>query len=234
MHGGLSKNLILLQAKIVNTLNDILSVKHALLIQYNNPKRAPIYELVRKIIKQRETLVWVNEGYQIAQAVLATRKIKGDIAEVGVYRGGTAKIISHYKGNKKLHLFDTWEGLPQPTKTRDAAIHYKGMFNTPFEEVEAYFAEDKNVFFYKGFFPKETGDAIKTVKFSYVNLDVDLYKDTLACLKFFYPRMNKGAILTSHDYSALPGVYDAFQEFFQDKPEPIIELSGSQALIVKT
>jgi len=45
MNGGLSKNLILLQAKIVNTLNDILSVKHALIIQYNNPKRSPIYEL---------------------------------------------------------------------------------------------------------------------------------------------------------------------------------------------
>jgi O-methyltransferase len=234
MNARLSRHLILLQAKLVDTLNDILSVKHGLIVHYNNPKRAPIYELVRKIIKQRETLVWVNEGYQIAQAVLATQKIKGDIAEVGVYRGGTAKIISHYKGSRKLYLFDTWEGLPQPTKHRDAAIHYKGMFDTPIEEVQAYFAEDKDVFFHKGLFPKETGHTIKNVKFSYVNLDVDLYKDTLACLQFFYPRMSKGAILTSHDYSALPGVYDAFQEFFQDKPEPVIELSGSQALIVKT
>jgi O-methyltransferase len=230
----MNKHFIILQAKILEKLNDMLSVKHALIVQYNSPRRAPIYDLARKIIKQRETLVWVNEGYQIAQAVLATKKIKGDIAEVGVYRGGTGKIISHYKGDKKLHLFDTFVGLPQPTKGKDAAIHYKGMFEASFAEVKAYFAEDKNVFFYKGLFPKETGYAIKNVKFSYVNLDVDLYKDTLACLKIFYPRLNKGAILTSHDYSALPGVYDAFQEFFQDKPEPIIELSGSQALIVKT
>ena len=41
-------------------------------------------------------------------AVKATRKLSGDIAEVGVYRGGSAMIICEAKGNKKLHLFDTF------------------------------------------------------------------------------------------------------------------------------
>jgi len=35
----------------------------------------------------------INEAYQIFMAVKNTRKIKGDIAEVGVYRGGSARII---------------------------------------------------------------------------------------------------------------------------------------------
>ena len=66
-----------------------------------------------------------------------------------------------------------------------------------------------------------------------VHLDVDLYKSTLDCLKFFYPRVNKGGIIISHDYPSVNGVKKAFDEFFKDKPEPIIRVSYNQCLIVK-
>lgn len=96
----------------------------------------------------------------------------------------------------------------------------------------------KNVYFYKGFFPK-TARVLSNKKFSFVHLDVDLYKSTFDALDFFYPRMNLGGIIISHDYStcrnyeSIPGVKKAIVDFFQDKPESIIELIGSQCLIVK-
>lgn len=37
----------------------------------------------------------------------------------------------------------------------------------------------------------------------------------------------------SHDYISIPAVRKAFDDYFKDKPEPIIEMSGSQCLIVK-
>jgi len=37
----------------------------------------------------------------------------------------------------------------------------------------------------------------------------------------------------SHDYVPSDGVRKAFDEFFADKPEPLIEMSGSQVLMVK-
>ncbi len=50
--------------------------------------------------------------------------------------------------------------------------------------------------------------------------------------------MQKGGVIMSHDYVAsdgsITGVKKAFDEFFKNKPEPIIELSGSQCIIVKT
>jgi hypothetical protein len=70
-------------------------------------------------------------------------------------------------------------------------------------------------------------------QFSFVNLDVDLYESTLASLEFFYPRLAKGAILISHDYSTCEGVKRAFDEFFNSRPEPVIALCGSQCLIVR-
>ena len=71
-------------------------------------------------------------------------------------------------------------------------------------------------------------------KFSFVHLDVDLYKSTLDCLKYFYPRVSRGGVIISHDYPNSDGVNKAFDEFFQDKPEIIIEpFATGQCLIVK-
>jgi Macrocin-O-methyltransferase (TylF). len=64
-------------------------------------------------------------------------------------------------------------------------------------------------------------------------LDVDLYQSTLDCLEFFYPRLNPGGIIVTHDYSWAAGVDRAFSEFFMDKPEKPIETIGYQAMVVK-
>jgi O-methyltransferase len=64
-------------------------------------------------------------------------------------------------------------------------------------------------------------------------VDVDLFDGTLAALNWFYPRMQPGGIMITHDYTVLPGPTKAFNEFFADRPEPIIELSGSQCMAIK-
>ncbi len=174
----------------------------------------------------------INEAYQVYMAVKRTGKIKGDIAEVGVYRGGSAKIISEAKGSKALHLFDTFEGLPELSKMDEQDYFHKGEFYASIDEVKDYLKKYRKVNFYKGYFPT-TAKPVKNKKFSFVNLDVDIYESTLSSLKFFYPRMNKGGIIITHDYINAIGVRKAFDDFFKDKVEPIIELSGSQCLIVK-
>jgi hypothetical protein len=65
------------------------------------------------------------------------------------------------------------------------------------------------------------------------DLDVDTYKSTLSCLEFFYPRTSTGGIILSHDYLNAVGVTKAFQEFFEERREPIISLTGKQCLIMK-
>jgi O-methyltransferase len=80
-------------------------------------------------------------------------------------------------------------------------------------------------------FPQSAPD-IDGVRFNLVDLDGDLYAGTLAGLEFFYPRMVPGGIIIAHDYSTLPGVARAFVEFLQEKPEAVIELPTTQAMIV--
>jgi hypothetical protein len=210
----------------------ILSYSNLCIISYNDPERSKVIDLVRKIKNENEMLLGYNEAYQIFMAVKRTEKINGDIAEVGSYVGGSAKLICEAKGNKKLHLFDTFEGLPDLCHIDNPKQFYKGQFSAQLEEVKNYLKKYQNVHFYKGLFPS-TADPVKNKKFSFVHLDLDLYEATLASIKFFYPRMNKGGIMISHDYISAPGVRKAFDDFFKDKPEPIIEMSGSQCLIVK-
>jgi len=206
--------------------------KKDIMLYYNDPDKTKILKLIKQIKNETEMLLSNNEAYQLFKAVKRTTKIKGDIAEVGVYKGGSAKIICEAKVNKTLHLFDTFKGLPNLSKVDDLEQFYKGEYATSFEDVKNYLVKYSKIKFYKGIFPFTT-KSIKNKKFSFVNLDVDIYESTLNCLKFFYPKMNKGGIILSHDYINAPGVRKAFDEFFENRPELIIKLWGSQCMIIK-
>lgn len=210
----------------------VISSRDGDVIFYNDPERLKIMALSKKIRNEQALALTDAEAYQIFMAVKKTAKVNGDIAEVGVWKGGSAKLICEAKGNKTLHLFDTFEGLPDLCETDNPKQFYKGQYLGSFENVKTYLKKYSNVYFYKGLFPS-TAESIKNKRFSFVNLDVDLYQSTLSCLEFFYPRMNMGGVIISHDYIGAPGVKKAFDDFFEEKPEPIIELSGLQCLIVK-
>lgn len=197
---------------------------------YNDPDRSKVFDLINSIKQETVMLLGNSEAYQIYMAAQRTHKVAGDIAEVGVYKGGSAKLICEAKGERPLHLFDTFEGIPEVADI-DHGL-YKGKHAAVFEAVKDYLKGYEAVNFYKGLFPG-TAEPLKDSTFSFVHLDVDTYSSTADCLDFFYPRMNRGGVILSHDYTTRAGVRKAFDEFFGDKPEPIIEMSGSQCLIVK-
>ena len=134
---------------------------------------------------------------------------------------------------KSLHLFDTFEGLPGLTKHDSKKQFNKGEYSAQLEMVKKSLKMYPRVFFYKGYFPATSGP-VSDKKFSFVHLDVDIYESTLSCLTFFYPRMSRGGVIVSHDYPDAVGVKKAFDEFFQDKLEIIVELPlCDQCIVVK-
>jgi hypothetical protein len=219
--------------KFLNKIIDyILLKRNGVIIYYSTPERSNVMRVINNIKKENTLLLAKNEAYQLFMAVKATQKIEEDIAEVGVYRGGSGKLICLAKKNKSLHLFDTFEGLPTPTSLDNTSQFHKGEYKASLESVKNYLKDCPNVEIYKGVFPLTAGP-IKNKKFSLVHLDVDLYESTLNSLKFFYPRMNSGGVIISHDYPDSPGVKKAIVDFTKNKKSPIIEMSGSQCLIVK-
>lgn len=190
---------------------------------------------LRDKINKKSTILQNFDGTRmLAVMSIYAQRIAGDIVEVGCYKGGSAKIICEFKGKKALHLFDTFEGHPVASQFVPDR-HPKGRFAVPLKEVKEYLTDYKEVYFYKGVFPNETSTQIKDKTFSLVHLDLDLAEGIMSSLEFFYPRMNKGGIILIHDYSTylIEDVNKVVDKFFSDKPEPVIQITSRQALIIK-
>lgn len=166
----------------------------------------------------------------IKSLIHKTKYVPGDIAEVGVYKGGTALFIRQLT-NKQLYLFDTFTGMP-PTTTND--IHKQGDFcDTSVEHVDSLLKCYDNYCIYKGTFPQENYEYITQHRFSLVHLDVDIYTSIKQCLEFFAPRMNLGGVIILDDYNEpdCPGAKLAADEYFSNKPQQIQPTIQSQAII---
>ena len=210
------------------TVGTLAQVELAILGGHKQKSRM---EVIRRVRRERESLLSGNEAFMIHSLAVAQRAVGGIMAEVGVFQGCSAKLISLGGQPDELHLFDTFEGLPEPDRAEHTSMR-RGHYAASLEAVRAYLHGRPNLVFHKGLF---TGDAVSCAdrRFSLVHLDVDLKDGTLACLRFFYPRMLPGGVIVSHDYSYLAGVREAFDEFLADRPERVIELPTSQAMLIK-
>jgi hypothetical protein len=190
--------------------------------------------LIKRVRKERRGPL-ADEMFLIHSIATAQSRRPGDFAEVGVYRGGSARVICEAKGDKRLRLFDTFRGLPEDSSAADGGVLRKHSYACSRQNVETYLDRFSNVSYYEGVFPQSIqGDTeLERARFAFVHLDVDLYESTRDCLEFFYPRMVPGGVILTHDYSHLGGVRRAFDEFFADKPEGTIELPTTQCMVVK-
>ena len=179
----------------------------------------------------RESLQSGNEAFMVYSLAKSQSRLDGAMAEVGVYQGVSAKLISMASGNTPLHLFDTFAGLPAP-EVEDGGMLHEGRYAASPGSVQDFLSDCSNISFHPGLFPG-TATPCEDVSFSFVHMDVDLGVSTRDCLAFFYPRMVPGGVILSHDYSYLDGVRNAFDDFCADRLEKPMELPTSQAMLVK-
>lgn len=229
---GTTKLLSIPRGYIRKSLTYYYSSKGIMMYDFKSQGDIGGIDLIRQIKGETEMLLADQEAYLIYITVKKTEKIEGDIAEVGVYKGGSAKLIREAT-KKPMHLFDTFEGLPELCAKDNPRQFQRGNYSTSLESAKSYLKNYSDISFYKGVFPS-TAEPVKNKRFSFVHLDADIYESTLNCLEFFYPRMSRGGVIISHDYPASKGVREAFDEFFEDKPEIIIQpFRTGQCLIVK-
>jgi hypothetical protein len=151
--------------------------------------------------------------------------IEGSVAELGVYRGTTAKILHTLLPGRRLYLFDTFEGFdPRDVPDADRAAGARPFRDTSAEDVARYLGDSPLIVVCQGYFPATAERVPAAERFALVHLDADLYKPTRDALEFFYPRIAPGGLLVLHDYSSMawPGIAEAADRFFADKPEGIV------------
>jgi len=177
-------------------------------------------------------------AFGLAIRRITQEEVPGAFAEVGVYLGSSSKVIHRLAPDRKMYLFDTFEGFP--ADDLKGWEHKCGVdwspetFKSSVELVKRNLGDTRNVLFRKGYFP-DTAKGLEDERFAFVNLDVDLYAPTLSGLEFFYPRMNRGGYIFVHDYNnpeADRGVSQAVDLFFKDKSERIVEVPDAGGTVV--
>jgi len=165
--------------------------------------------------------------------------IKGEFAELGVWRGNTSAVLAWYaeKNNRRMYLFDTFEGFDaRDTVGIDHEKSVAHFSDTSIELVKQTLGTSANACtFVVGRFPDSIRDDVREVNFAVVSVDCDLYEPMKAALDFFYPRMPKGGIFFLHDYSSghWSGAKAAIDEFTRATGEQIVlmpDKSGSAFL----
>ncbi len=141
------------------------------------------------------TLITEDRCYIIYSLCLNCVHLLGDFAECGTYKGGSAYLIANTIkcsiGERKLHLFDTFTGMPNTT-IQGMDDHKPGDFaDTSLDRVAQYLSQFPFVVFHPGFIP-DTFATVKERAFSFVHIDVDIYQTSRDCCEFFYPRLVRG------------------------------------------
>ena len=181
-------------------------------------------------------------------------QIPGAVAELGVYRGDTAWQLNALFPDRKLYLFDTFEGFDARDVEREhadagsveggrSAHAQTGRFSdTSAEAVLRRMPHPEHVIVRQGFFPETAVYEEDGPAFALASLDPDLYAPVLEGLRYFYPRMSPGGMIVVHDYDnkQFEGVKRAVQEFEKellgrgDQPlhmVPLGDLHGSCVIL---
>lgn len=139
--------------------------------------------------------------------------VPGDIVELGVYRGGCSALMARTLPGRRLHLFDTFTGLPpcDPAVDGNSTALEVGRFAVSAEEVLASLPGGTDAVCHVGEFPATCPATLAPIAFAH--LDCDLYWPTLHALRLFYPVLSPGGAIVCDDASngCTPGVLRALE-----------------------
>ena len=194
-------------------------------------KRKRKVDLVPDFVRQSSIELCAEEIYLYG--------IKGNVAELGVYRGDFAAIIHNLFPDRKLYLFDTFEGFDKKDLNVEAKFNYskddQNFSNTSVDSVLKKMSNPQNCIVKKGYFPESATDVEDT--FAFVSIDTDLYNPIYNGLEYFYPRLVKGGYIFIHDFNnkRYLGARQAVVDYCKNHKNPYFPLSDScgSAVIMK-
>ena len=186
----------------------------------------PLFDHVYRVLSRQKSIDLDRGSARVLwDSVHITTGATHPMAEIGVFRGGSAKLMTLADGRRRpLLLFDTFTGMPP-------ASQYDVMFPNKYKATDVnrlinYFDTFQNVIIYTGMI-HESARKVKPLLFSIVHIDTACYQGTRDALKFFSPRMAPGGLILVQgvgDNSRI-GVTRAVMEYAQDNPDSPVDFS---------
>lgn len=181
----------------------------------------------------------LDRMYSLFQSVIyiIENNVPGDFVECGVWRGGSSMVIAETLKlmnvtDRKIYLFDTFEGMPEPssqdTKIRggknpkeiwESEKKNGGWCAVSLEEVQNNLKKTnyppEHLVFVKGMV-EETIPKISPNTISLLRLDTDFYDSTYHEFTHLYPRLSEKGVLIIDDYGSWKGSRDASDTYFKE------------------
>jgi O-methyltransferase len=152
--------------------------------------------------------------------------LDGDVVELGCYVGESSKYLmktlQQTNSQKKLYVYDSFEGLPDLSKWEENT-GWKPRSLKSSEEILINNFEKNNIplpIIHKNWFKDIPEDSLPD-KISFAFLDGDFYDSIYDSLQKIFDRVVDGGYICFHDYGRndLPGVKAAIEDFFYERRE---------------
>jgi len=207
-----------IQATLTPLHLELMHLKQSGLADYIESNHA-----ARTRMEDAETMLGIKQLDQMQACItdVVRRKVRGDVLEAGVWRGGMTifmrgvlKAVGEHQ--RRIWVADSFEGLPDPEKASDSFGWKKGAMAVSLDQVRSNFARygllDEQVVFLKGLF-NETLPGAGIVALSVLRVDADLYESTRDVLHHLYPKLSTGGYAIFDDYQNLKDCQRAIDEY---------------------
>lgn len=146
----------------------------------------------------------------IIDLFVETKDLEGDILEFGSYKGGTGillgLLVKEFNLSKKVHLFDSFSGLPDPNSDLDKGYR-KGQFKSNYEKLNQLINDldlQNIITIQKGWFNESLPKFLTSnpaVKISLLHIDCDLYDSTKDCFPVLDNSVVSGGAIIFDDFN---------------------------------
>jgi hypothetical protein len=176
----------------------------------------------------------------IAWAVQHTREVKGDLVELGVFKGHTTAFTAEYLGfetwPKRWFLFDTFDGIPDDQvdpgwETVNQGL-YKGKYH--YADVVERFKPFPNIEVVQGRVPEILHERCPEA-ISFLHIDLNNTAAEIAALDVVIERLSPGGVLVLDDYgwATARAQFEAERRWFGERGLHVLPLPTGQGVFVK-
>ncbi len=197
------------------------------------------WEVATRVIKEKKTFLYYDRLFTLWQGILSLNSSDCSIAEIGTYKGGSARFIietlNKNKYKNKFFVFDTFKGHSVVDERVDGRHKIGNFGDTSYEEVKTYL-NAPDVVIYEGNFLDTSQFIDRIFNFGMVHIDVDVYPVTKFCLEFFEKHTIPGSLIIIDDYgnNNCKGLKKAVDEYICTHSYfKMFYLLTGQALLIK-
>jgi O-methyltransferase len=152
------------------------------------------------------------------------QNIEGDVTEFGCYVGESSKYLMktllENNSDKKLYVYDSFEGLPPLSKWEEGTGWREGTLKSTEQILISNFIGNNlpPPIIHKDWFKNVPEDKLPE-KISFAFLDGDFYDSIYDSLNKIFDRVSDGGYICFHDYQRpdLPGVRAAIEDTFKER-----------------